>query len=188
MNPPLTYYYRKYQCCALSGMAWGYVCGCCGGNTSKCAEIYWAACCPCRTAFSLACCGVGLLCDVGCLLGHCYGDSKWLQCTEEWCGCQCLPLRREQPDGTILVETDSAFRGITLRSSQELLYYVCCVTGNSTSDPFLKHCQRCEPGATLPPAIVPVPAPATRPPSHSVSSTQSATPMSSSLSISMTRE
>ena len=170
MNP-LCYYYNKYQCFALSCLAYGgNWCGCCGNNTSRCADIYWTACCPFRSAVGIPFGLLGALCDLGYLLchcghcGHCCGEqcnSNCLQCTQEWCGCQCLPSYI----GNATPFSVSADYGLSksISTFSEMAYFVCCAHGHPSGFEVVKHCVRCEPtimdAAVVPPVPPVVPRP-----------------------------
>jgi hypothetical protein len=182
MTSLLHYYFCEYPSYIL---AWA-TCpnsffGCCDENVSKCAELYWAACCPCRCAFGIAFGALGGLCDLCTLPCHCCGNQKYLQCTQEWCGCQYLPGNRRRPESTLFVSTDDIVyaNAVSIDSFSQLLYFVCCVHGSCHYGKFVKHCPVCEPGSR--PA-----APAPPPPPISVVSRESRSTQVSVTSVSPT--
>lgn len=185
----LCYVYDKYWCLTLTAAnCANSLFGCCSENDSKCAEIYWVACCPCRCAFGTAFGSLGLICDLCYAPCHCLGNDKWLQCTQEWCGWQSVPDAKHAPEGELCVSPDPDrwyVNAVSLRSYSQLFYYLCCVHNNCYGSRFVKHCGRCEPDASVA-AVAPTPAmappPALPPARPSVSMASTAPPSAVSLS------
>lgn len=173
--------YRGYCCCTLNCMHFGgsYF-GCCCDNTSKCAELYWGACLPCRCAGSIAFCPIGALMDLLYLPCHCYGRESWLRCMQEWCGCQCLPRTRNQEAWLIYFPHNYEN---PIATCGELLYVMYCVHTNPLGHE-ISHCTKCKDCPCMDQccqnrvstAAPTVPVAPTRPPSISISSTATSPP------------